>query len=69
MVGSFKKVFYLIVETRKLNDEVLATVFCLVGQTMNDRPLTSISSEKSISTFGRSSKEHKPTPTPFGLDG
>ena len=38
-----KRVFYAIIGSRKLTREVLETPFCLVEQTLNTRPLTSVS--------------------------
>ena len=45
MVRSCKRVFYAILESRKLTDEVLNTTMCLVEVSLNARPLTSVSDD------------------------
>ena len=37
-----KRVFYAIIGTRKLTDEVLSTTNCLVEQSLNARPITPV---------------------------
>ena len=39
LVRSFKHVFYAVIGNRRLTDEILATTFCLVEQSLNARPL------------------------------
>ena len=39
LVQSFKRTFYAILGNRRLTDEVLTTVFCLLEQSFNARPL------------------------------
>ena len=39
LVRSFKHTFYAILGNRRLTDEILTTVFCLVEQSLNARPL------------------------------
>ena len=46
-VRSFKRVFYTILGTRRLTDEVLSTTFCLVEHTLNSRLLTPVSADPS----------------------
>ncbi len=45
LVRSVKRVFYAILGSQKLHDELLLTVFCLVEQTLNARPLVPVSSD------------------------
>ena len=45
MVRSCKRVFYCILGTRKLTDEVLSTTLCLVEQALNARPLTPVTDD------------------------
>ena len=45
LVPSAKKVFYDILGTRKLTEEVLITTFCLVEQSLNKLALTPVSSD------------------------
>ena len=45
MVRSCKRVFYCILGTRKLTDEVLSTTLCLVEQALNARPITSVTDD------------------------
>ena len=45
IVRSFKHVFYAILGNRRLTDEILTTTFCLVEQSLNARPLVTISSD------------------------
>ena len=45
LVLSCKRVFYAILGDRRFIDEILLTVFCLVEQTLNARPITSVSSD------------------------
>ena len=47
MVRSCKRVFYSILGTRRLTDEVLSTTFCLVEQALNARPLTPVTDDPS----------------------
>ena len=44
-VRSFKRVLDTILGTRRLTDEVLHTIFCLVEQALNSRPLTPVSAD------------------------
>ena len=43
LVRCCKMVFYEIIGSRKLTPEVLETIFCLVQQSLNARPITSVS--------------------------
>ena len=43
LVRCCKSVFYAIIGSRKLTPEVLETTFCLVEQSLNARPITSVS--------------------------
>ena len=43
LVRCFKRVRYTILGTRRLTDEVLSTIFCLVEHALNSRPLTPVS--------------------------
>ena len=43
LVRCCKRVFYAIIGSRKLTPEVLETTFCLVEQSLNARPITSVS--------------------------
>ena len=43
LVRCCKRVFYAIIGSRKLTPEVLETIFCLVEQSHNARPITSVS--------------------------
>ena len=45
LVPSFKRTLYAILGNRRLTDEILITTFCLVEQSLNNRPLTSVSSD------------------------
>ena len=45
LVRSFKRTLYAILGNRRLTDEILLTTFCLVEQSLNNRPLTSVSSD------------------------
>ena len=45
LVRSFKRTLYAILDNRRLTDEILHTNFCLVEQTLNNRPLTPVSSD------------------------
>ena len=45
MVRSCKRVFYAILESRKLTDEILNTNMCLVEGSLNARPLTPVSDD------------------------
>ena len=45
LVRSAKRVFYDVLGTRKLLDELLITTFCLVEQSLNNCPLTPVSSD------------------------
>ena len=45
MVRSCKRVFYAILGSRKLNDEILNTTMCLVEGSLNARPLTTVSDD------------------------
>ena len=45
LVRSFKHTFYAILGNRRLTDEILATTFCLVEQSLNARPLVAASSD------------------------
>ena len=45
LVRSFKNTFYAILGNRRLTDEILSTVFCLVEQSLNDRPLVPASAD------------------------
>ena len=45
MVRSCKRVFYAILESRKLTDEILNTTMCLVEGSLNARPLTPVSDD------------------------
>ena len=47
MVRSCKRVFYSILGTRRLTDEVLSTTLCLVEQALNARPLTPVTDNPS----------------------
>ncbi len=47
LVKSVKRVFYAILGTQRLRDNLLSTVFCLVEQTLNSRPLVPASSDPS----------------------
>ena len=44
LVRSCKRVFYAILDNRKLNEDVLLTTFCLVQRTLNARLLAPVSS-------------------------
>ena len=46
MVRRVKRTFYVVLGNRRLTDEVLQTTFCLVEMTLNNRPLTSVSSDR-----------------------
>ena len=43
LVRCCKRVFYAIIGSRKLTPEVLETTFCLVEESLNARPITSVS--------------------------
>ena len=45
LVRSFKHTFYAILGNRRLTDEILTTVFCLVKQSLNARPLVPASAD------------------------
>ena len=45
MVRSCKRVFYTILGSRKLTDEILNTSMCLVESSLNSRPLTPVSDD------------------------
>ena len=45
VVRSFKHVFYAVLGNRRLTDEILATTFCLVEQSLNARPLVPAGSD------------------------
>ena len=45
LVRSFKHTFYAILGNRRLTDEILTTVFCLVEQSLNARPLVPASAD------------------------
>ena len=45
MVRSFKRVLYTILDTRRLTDEVLHTIFCPVEHALNLRPLAPVSGD------------------------
>ena len=45
LVRSFKHVFYAVIGNRRLTDEILATTFCLVEQSLNARPLVPASAD------------------------
>ena len=45
LLRSFKRVLYTIIGTRRLTDEVLHTIFCLVKHALNSRPLTPVSAD------------------------
>ena len=45
LVRSFKHVFYAVLGNRRLTDEILATTFCLVEQSLNARPLVPASAD------------------------
>ena len=45
LVRSFKHTFYAILGNRRLTDEILTTVFCLVEQSLNARPLVPASTD------------------------
>ena len=45
IVRSFKHVFYAVIGNRRLTDEILATTFCLVEQSLNARPLVPASAD------------------------
>ena len=47
LVGSFKRILYSILGTRRLTDEVSKTTFCLVEHALNARPLTPVSADPS----------------------
>ena len=47
LVRSFKRILYTIVGTRRLTDEVLNTIFCLVEHALNSRPLTPVNADPS----------------------
>ncbi len=42
---SFKRIFYAIIGSRRLTNEILSTTFCLVEQSLNARPISSVSSD------------------------
>ena len=44
-VRRYKRVFYAIIVSRKLTPEVLETTFCLVEQSITNRPITSVSAK------------------------
>ena len=48
LVRSCKQVLYVILNNRRLTEEVLTTALCLVEQALNARPLTSVSSEITV---------------------
>ena len=43
--GVWERLVYAILGNRRLTDEILLTTFCLVEQSLNNRPLTSVSSD------------------------
>ncbi|XP_075253354.1 uncharacterized protein LOC142345150 [Convolutriloba macropyga] len=45
LVRSFKRTLYAILNNRRLTDEILQMTFCLVEQTLNNCPLTPVSSD------------------------
>ena len=45
LVRSFKHVFYAVIGNRRVTDEILATTFCLVEQSLNARPLVPASAD------------------------
>ena len=45
LVQSFKQTLYAVLGNRRLTDEILLTAFYLVEQSLNNRPLTSVSSD------------------------
>ena len=45
LVRSFKHVFYAVLGNRRLTDEILATTFCLVEQSLNSQPLVTASAD------------------------
>ena len=45
LVGCFKNTFYAILGNRLLTDEILTTVFCLLGQSLNAHPLVPASAD------------------------
>ena len=45
MVRSCKRVFYYILGTRKLTDEVRSTTVCLVEQALNAQPITPVTDD------------------------
>ncbi len=45
LVRSFERVFYAVVGSRRLTDEILSTTFCLVEQVLNARPLSPASAD------------------------
>ena len=47
LVRSFRRVLYTILGTRRLTDEMLNTIFCLVEHALNARPLTPLSADPS----------------------
>ena len=47
LVRSFKQILYATLGTRRLTDEVLNTIFCLVEHALNSRPLTPLSADPS----------------------
>ena len=71
LVRNCKRVFYAIFSDRRLTDEILLTVFCLVEQTLNARPSTTLSSDPNDTDaltlnnflFGRLNTGFPPTTT------
>ena len=47
LVSSFKRILYTTLGIRRLTDEVLNTIFCLVEHAHNSRPLTHVSADPS----------------------
>ena len=45
LVRSFKRTLYAILGNRQLTDEILLPTFCSVEQSLNNRPLTAVSSD------------------------
>ena len=45
LVCSFNRIFYTILGTRRLTNEILHATFCLVENTLNSRPLTPVSAD------------------------
>ena len=46
LVGSCKKAMIVVLDGRSLTDDVLITTMCLVEQTLNARPLTSVNDDR-----------------------